>query len=62
MIKKSKIILIIFIIFLLLILKNDNTVILKKSAKTNHYNANINITGYTDEVLMNPRKRFYIYV
>ena len=58
MIKKNKIILIIFLIVLLFMLKRDNTDTITKCAETNHYNANINVTGYTDEVLMNPGKGF----
>ena len=57
--KRKKVFAIIFVsIILIIMLKTNKTTIIKKKTIINNYNANIEVTGYTDEVLMNPGKGF----
>ena len=60
--KRKKVFAIIFVSIILInminIFKVNSRTIIKKNARSNYCNANIEVTGYTDEVLMNPGKGF----
>ena len=51
-------IVIILLALIVVFYKTTKTTVVLKSAQINNYNTNIEVTGYTDEVLMNPGKGF----
>ena len=57
--KKKIVLLLMSLITIIISLLNINSkTLIKKKAIINNYEANIEVTGYTDEVLMNPGKGF----